>query len=79
VQDNYCRLEIVPSSEKDIHIGDIIAYRTEDGLIVHRVVNKTTDKTGKTFFILQGDNNSKPDPINVSFEDIEYKLVGVLY
>lgn len=75
-------LEIVPSSPDDIHVGDIVAYRygedEEKNLIVHRVVNKTV-KDGKTIFTLQGDNNLRADQVNVSFDDIKYKLVGVLY
>ena len=71
-------LEIVPSSPDDVNVGDIVAYSHEDGLIVHRVVNKTV-KDGKVIFTLQGDNNLRADRVNVTFDDIKYKLVGVLY
>ena len=71
-------LEIVPQSVDDIKLGDIVAYKTEQGLIVHRVINQSQDENG-TFFILKGDNNAQPDPEPVYFNQIEYKLVGVLY
>jgi hypothetical protein len=72
-------LEVVPSSVQDINLGDIIAYQKGGNLIVHRVINQSVDINGTTFFILKGDNNAQPDPEPVYFNQIEYKLVGVLY
>lgn len=71
-------LEIVPR-EEDIKIGDIVAYRSKkvDGLIVHRIVNESVDENGKKYYVLKGDNNSKPDLEPVYFDQIEYLLVMV--
>ena len=73
-------LEVIPK-EEDLNVGDIVAYRSNkiDGLIVHRIVNISVDVNGNTYYTLKGDNNSKPDSEQVSFDQIEYLLVGVLW
>lgn len=73
-------LEIVPR-EGDIHIGDVVAYRSKkvDGLIVHRVVNESVDENGKKYYVLKGDNNSRPDLEPVYFDQIEYLLIGIVW
>lgn len=71
-------LEIVPDSPENIYIGDIVAYETPDGLVVHRVVEKGEDEEG-IYFILKGDNNSSPDPEKIRFDQIKYLLVGIIY
>lgn len=70
-------IRIVPKSEDEIEVGDIVSYKIGETLIVHRVVEKGTDKQG-TYFIMQGDNNLINDG-KVRFEDIEYVTIGVLY
>ncbi|MDP4012391.1 MAG: hypothetical protein Q8R00_02190 [Candidatus Nanoarchaeia archaeon] len=75
-------LEIRPYSTKDLNIGDIVAYRSinnTNSLIVHRIVNTSTDENGNLFYILKGDNNAQPDPERIYFNQIEYKLIGVLW
>ena len=71
-------LEVMPESEDDIYVGDVIVYETDIGLIVHRVVEIGSDEDGK-YFILKGDNNTSKDPYKVRFDQIRYVLVGVLY
>lgn len=71
-------IEIVPKSEDDIHIGDIIVYENSGELIVHRVIAINYDEKGK-YFIVKGDNNPTQDPKKVRFQDIKYILVGILY
>jgi len=71
-------LEVMPQSEDDIYVGDVIVYETDIGLIVHRVVEIGSDEEGK-YFILKGDNNTSKDPYKVRFGQIKYVLVGVLY
>jgi signal peptidase I len=58
---------------KDIHIGDIITYRTSNiyyplnstGTIAHRVYQINGDK-----IITKGDNNLSADPMKIKFNDI---------
>ncbi|MEM4245192.1 MAG: hypothetical protein QXR60_03245, partial [Candidatus Nanoarchaeia archaeon] len=73
-------LELIPQSDSDIYVGDIVAYEASwsDGLVVHRVIEKGRDEFG-TYFILKGDNNSSVDPGKVRFSDIKYVLIGVIY
>lgn len=72
-------LQIVPKSENEIHLGDIVTYVSPSGLrIIHRVIGIEEDEEGK-YYILKGDNNLKPDPYKVRFNMIDRKLVGILY
>lgn len=70
-------IRIKPQSEKDIHIGDIITFRQDNYLIIHRVVDIGTDSEG-VYFITKGDNNNVVDG-KVRFKDIEYITIGVIW
>ncbi len=70
-------IRIVPESEEDIEIGDIITFEEEGQLIVHRVIDKGTDKEG-TYFITKGDNNPVSDG-KVRFKDIRYVTIGIIW
>lgn len=70
-------IRIKPLSEDDINIGDIISFKKNNILIVHRVIEKNLDEEG-IYFITKGDNNLLNDG-KVRFKDIEYKTIGILY
>jgi len=70
-------IRVVPESEDEINIGDIISFEQDNYLIVHRVVDKGTDEKG-VYFITKGDNS----PVNdgkIRFKDIKYITVGVIW
>lgn len=69
-------LEIMPSSEEDIHAGDIIAYQSGNDLIVHRVILIGEDGLG-WYAVLKGDNSKELE--KVRFEQVKYLLIGILY
>jgi hypothetical protein len=73
-------IEIVPKSEDDIQVGDIVAYQSEyaEGTIIHRVVFKGQDDKG-TYFVLKGDNNPINDPGKIRFEQIKRVVVAIIY
>jgi len=73
-------IEIVPKSEDDIQVGDIVAYESEyaEGSIIHRVVFKGQDEKG-TYFTLKGDNNPINDPGKVRFSQIKKVVVAIIY
>jgi signal peptidase len=71
-------IEIIPESPNQIRVGDIIAYKSEYGTIIHRVVDKGVDSKG-IYFITKGDNNKNPDPEKVRFEQVERVLVALIY
>ena len=77
LDENSNGIRIRPDSEGDISIGDIISFRQDNYLIVHRVIDKGTDEQG-TYFITKGDNASLADR-KVRFEDIEYITIGVIW
>jgi len=70
-------IRVVPESVDDVEVGDIVSYRFDSFLIVHRVVEKGVDSEG-VYFITQGDNNIFSDD-KIRFEDIEYVTVGVIW
>ncbi len=70
-------IRIVPKSEDEIKVGDIITYKDGENLIVHRVIEKGIDKEG-IYFIMKGDNNTISDG-KVRFRDIKYKTIGIIW
>ncbi|MEZ0393560.1 MAG: signal peptidase I [Desulfurococcaceae archaeon] len=67
---------VVQKPAEQIHVGDIIIYRTSGGFIIHRVVGvKVID--GKYFFVTKGDNNEIPD--FTYFEFANGSLAGISY
>ena len=72
-------IEIVPDSLTDIHIGDIVSYKSNDSeVIIHRVVFIGVDNKG-WYALMKGDNNDARDPERIRFEQIQRVLVGVIY
>lgn len=71
-------IEVVPKSEQDIHIGDIVSYDTEAGTVIHRVVQTGYDTNG-WYAVMQGDNNPLADPEKVRFGQVRRVLVMVVY
>lgn len=65
----------VPARGEETAVGDVAAYRKENGtklqpLIIHRVVGIT-----ESGFIFQGDNNELPDSRIVKTDQIVYKII----
>ena len=73
-------IEIVPESEDQINVGDIVSYKSKyaDGSIIHRVIQKSTDADG-TYFIMKGDNNPTQDPGRIRFDQIQRVVVAIIY
>lgn len=70
-------IKIVPESDEQIKIGDIISFEKNGLMIVHRVVAKGEDEKGK-YFITKGDNNSEIDG-KVYFPDVKYVTIALIY
>ena len=71
-------LEIKPSSPNDIKLGDIIAYESPEGIIIHRVIEKNIDENG-IYFLVKGDNNFSQDPTKIRFENIKGVVIAIIY
>ncbi len=71
-------LEIKPENPYLIHVGDIIAYNTPYGTIIHRVVEVGEDREG-IYYLVKGDNNTLPDPFKVRFADVEGVVIAIIY
>ena len=70
-------IRVVPMSEEEVDVGDIVSFRWGGLLVVHRVVEKGFDEEG-IYFVTKGDNNFIEDA-RIRFEDIEYVTVGVIW
>ncbi|MEM0118403.1 MAG: signal peptidase I [Conexivisphaerales archaeon] len=51
---------VVPTSVSSLHVGDIVVYRFEGTLIIHRVI-AVYDNANPPYVIVKGDNNPIPD------------------
>jgi len=72
-------IQIVPLTNDDINVGDIISYDSGMyGVIIHRVIQIGNDEQG-WYAIVKGDNNPSADPIKVRFPMIRRVLVAVIY
>lgn len=78
LDDGHNGLEFIPETINDIHLGDIVAFRYDDRLIVHRVIGLEYDEQG-WYAITKGDNNIQPDPGKRRFKDIKFITFGIIY
>lgn len=64
-------VRIKPRSIEDIHVGDIISYKSKyaSGIIIHRVIEIDEDNDG-WYCKVKGDNNPFNDPGKIRFEQI---------
>jgi len=77
LSENSTGVGIKPETEKDIHVGDIITFKQDNKVVVHRVVDKGEDEKG-AYFITKGDNNGIKDS-KIQFENIDSVIVAVIY
>jgi signal peptidase I len=68
-------VNVRPEHPNDIQVGDIITYKstaaTSEGMtITHRVIAKNQLPDGTYEYLTQGDNNSEPDSVYVTYNHI---------
>lgn len=71
-------IRVKPQSQFDIQLGDIISFNMSNMTVVHRVIDVKSDEKG-LYFVTQGDNSAVTDKNKIRFDDVEWKLIGVLY
>lgn len=73
-------IQVVPKTEAEIHVGDIVSYKSDyaDGIIIHRVIEIGYDDSG-WYCLMKGDNNSRVDPGKVRFSQIKRVVVAIIY
>ena len=68
----------VTNGGDDVEVGDIVAYRSDDGLfkttIIHRVI-EIYEEDDTTFYVFKGDNNEERDTKPVPESDLLYKVL----
>jgi len=77
LDENSNGIRISVESVDDINEGDIVSFKKDNMLIVHRVIKKGVDGEG-VYFITKGDNNSIDDG-KIRFDQIDYKTIGVIW
>ena len=70
-------IRIKPENKEQIGVGDIVSYKREGKMIVHRVIGMGTDEEGN-YFITRGDNTNIEDE-KVRLEEIEYVTIGIIW
>lgn len=71
-------IEISPHHPDAIQAGDVIAYHTSYGVLIHRVIEKGVDDEG-IYYLVKGDNNRFKDPFKVRFGEVQGVVVAVIY
>lgn len=61
-------------TEKEIKKGDIIAYKTSDRIIIHRIV-KTKTKNNEKIYTTKGDANNTEDNVEIKLKNIKGKVI----
>ena len=61
-------------NSKDIKIGDIISFYSNEQLITHRVIDLNV-VSDKIYYTTKGDNNSNYDINRISYENVEGKYL----
>ena len=67
-----------PRSPDNIKVGDIITYRKNESLVIHRVIGVGIDDEG-WYAILKGDGNEVEDKLKVRFGMVESKTIMLIY
>ena len=64
-------------SESDLHVGDIISFKTGSETWQHRIIKISADELG-WYAVTKGDNNQNNDG-KVRFEQVEGVALAILY
>ena len=75
-------VNIRPNNEDDIQVGDIITYKSESsasyGMMITHRVTEITEENGSIAYKTQGDSNSEPDSMLVSYNQIVGKEILII-
>ena len=56
------RLQVRRSGARDGRVGDVVYYRTDQGYVVHRIVQAVRCRSGQPYLLTCGDRRLAPDP-----------------
>ena len=62
------------TKDEEIKKGDIIAYKRDNKIIIHRLV-KIKTKNNKKIYITKGDANNSEDNIEIKIKNIKGKVI----
>lgn len=69
---------VVVKTCDDYQIDDVIEYRHNNMMVVHRIVEEKVDSSGEVYFITKGDNNNANDTWVVTKSQIKGKVQFVI-
>lgn len=61
---------VVTHPKDNYNVGDIVAFRDNNAMIVHRIIDAQYDENGDTLFVTKGDYNNAPDINKLSPDNI---------
>ncbi len=64
--------------KEDIKVGDVISFRKGQSIITHRITNIQYDEKQTIKITTKGDNNNTEDNEEVSYDDIEGKVIKII-
>ena len=67
-------LILIPIVGDELVVGDIVSIDEDQSKVIHRIVKITEEG-----YTTKGDNNNRVDPIIRKREDIDKRLVGILW
>lgn len=59
---------VIDKKDKEINVGDVIAYKYKNTIVVHRLIKKINK--GSVYYYTKGDANNLPDNYVINEEDI---------
>ena len=67
---------IITKTEKDINVGDVIAFKGKNNFVtVHRIVDIVEDNGSEKIYQTKGDNNNANDPFTVNSNTVQGKYI----
>ena len=61
------------ASVDEVEVGDVVAYRIDGTVVVHRVIEK-----GEGYLVTKGDANDSPDPYRITHENLLGRVAVVV-
>ncbi len=65
-------------NKEDLKVGDVISFRKGQSVITHRITNIQYDENQTIKITTKGDNNNIEDNGEVSYDDIEGKVIKAI-
>jgi signal peptidase I len=73
-------IQYKPKNESELFIGDIISFKNnQNKSVTHRIIKIYKNETNINKYITKGDNNLFKDKDEIIFDNIEGKIIIIIY